>query len=438
MSAPPLERRHSIFYAKIIDQFDSKDRAEGLARLKALGGLGLNRFALLDDSGRVIYPASDLGGGANDEPMPNLGQEWKTIPKPEHAYELSAVGSPFQSLIRFPGEPVQYLFVGSGRGRPQSSTVALTTFASLAVSALIGVALAMLVLFKSLRDQAQLADSVIAELQRGNLKARFPIRRLDEIGLAMSRFNKMADEIERLVEQLRNVERSRMALLQELAHDLRTPVASLKNLLETLQSAQAGGGALDPGLRDELMGLALKETDYFERLVEDLLVLAQVSEPRYLPAREVVDLKDLLDEETDGLAARRAGKLRVVKELGPRGVLVQGDPQLLRRMLRNALDNAFSFARGEVRVRLEQAASGEARISVEDDGPGLSPEALASYGERRVSRVLGTQAGSERLSVGLGSVIIKTVARSHGGEALASNRVDRGGASVSIRLPISR
>lgn len=431
LSAPPqMEGRHSIYLAKLVDQLNPTNRGEGLARLEALGGLaGGTHLSVVDDAGNVVYP-----------PGESLGLDWSKVAKPQQSYENLSL-KPFQSLIRFPGNPPQYLYVTSGRGRPRSETVLVTTFASLGVSALIGIALAMLALFKSLRDKAVLADSVIAELQRGNLKARFPIRRMDEIGQAMGRFNKMADEIERLVEQLRSVERSRMALLQELAHDLRTPVASLKNLLETLQSQ---GGSIAAALHEELLGLALKETDYFERLVEDLLVLAQVSEPRYLASREALNLAELLEEEADGLRARRtseARKIELVKFLPAAPVLVHGDPQLLRRMIRNTLDNAFSFARHRVVVRLERENGERARIVVEDDGPGFSADALASYGERRVSRVLGTTQEASRLSVGLGSVIIKTVARSQGGEVQAANVTSGSGqavgASVSIRLPVT-
>ena len=109
--------------------------------------------------------------------------------------------------------------------------------------------------------------------EKGNLKARFPIVRMDEIGQTMLRFNHMADEIEHLVERMKTVEASRASLLQELAHDLRTPVASLKNLIETVATKDA---SMQPALRVELMELALSECEYFERLVEDLLVIAQV------------------------------------------------------------------------------------------------------------------------------------------------------------------
>ena len=122
---------------------------------------------------------------------------------------------------------------------------------------------------------------------------------MDEIGQAMCRFNKMAEEIERLVEHLRSVEKARMALLQELAHDLRTPVASLKNLLATLEKRDQGS---DTKVRAELMTLAQKEVDYFARLLEDLLILAQISEPRYAGDRREIQLEELFEDEAESVA----------------------------------------------------------------------------------------------------------------------------------------
>src|SRR5262249_45941559 len=152
------------------------------------------------------------------------------------------------------------------------------------IMVLVGIAVALLMIFRSLRDHVVSADHVISELQRGNLKARFPIERLDEIGAAKMRFNAMADEIERLVERLRSAESSRNNLLQELAHDLRTPVASLQSILESVFSM----AKMEPDVA-ELAELARKEVEYMGHLVEDLLLLAQLSEPSYRPNTQAVD-----------------------------------------------------------------------------------------------------------------------------------------------------
>ncbi len=149
----------------------------------------------------------------------------------------------------------------------------------------------------------------------------------------------------------------------------------------------------------------------------------------------------LLDDEAESVAAQFfSGSRRVLlKKSIPDSVLsVEGTPHLLRRMIRNALENAFSFAKSEVRVTLLEDPGQEARILVEDDGAGFSQEALASYGERRVSRrVEGRR--SDRVSLGLGSVIIQSVARMHRGKAEPANRIVEDaiqGASVKIVLPL--
>jgi signal transduction histidine kinase len=299
-------------------------------------------------------------------------------------------------------------------------------FFTLVLTVLVGVAFALYLIFRSLKDHVDEADRVISELQRGNLKARFPAGRADEIGKAMERFNLMADEIERLMEQLRSVERSRAFLLQELTHDLRTPVASLSNLLETIFSQVK----MDETIAD-LAELAQKETDYIARMVEDLLLLAQVSEPSYRAQQGAVDLDALIEEEGDALSLRSQGRVAFAKATTLAQALVPGDEHLLRRLFRNALENAFSFARQKVSVSLLNDRKGGLVIRIQDDGDGFSPEMLLTFGERRTKRKINTgRAG--RLSLGLGSVIMKTVTTLHRGELRALNE---GGAVVEIRLP---
>jgi signal transduction histidine kinase len=428
-----------IFFAHIIDGLDAGDRIKSLAKIESWKDENFPMtFELIDAKGKVLYP-----------PGAPLPMDWSKAKKPESAYqsesemELEGHLPGHWDLVRLAGDPAQYLLVtfqpkhGPG-SRPAHGGPFFFVFGSLGISILLGVGVSLFFFFRSLQDKAKMADSVIAELQRGNLKARFPIGKMDEIGQAMHRFNLMADEIERLVEHLRSIEGARVSLLQELAHDLRTPIASLRSLLETIQSSDE---ALDRKTRQEVLSLALKETHYFERLVEDLLVLAQVSEPRYHGENHTIDLNELLEEEGESVNAKFSNDPKNVvlkKNIPAQTIRVQGDIHLLRRMIRNALDNAFSFAQSEVEISLLQMDKGVARIIVSDDGKGFSDEAFRSFGERRVSRVLGgTREG--RVSVGLGSVIIKTVARIHRGSVSVKNRLVAGkisGAEVTIDLPL--
>jgi signal transduction histidine kinase len=194
-------------------------------------------------------------------------------------------------------------------------------------------------------------------------------------------------------------------------------------------------------LRDEVLCLALKETDYFERLVEDLLVLAQVGEPQYRAHRESVDLRELLQDEIAGVQTQyrtMEKKISVKNHLPADPVEFFGDIHLLRRMFRNTLENAFSFAHSEVHVDVQLREDIQIRVS--DDGDGFSLDAITHYGERRITRMLAKpQFGSEsRLSVGLGSVIIKTIAHIHRGSVQAQNLSQNGmitGGQVLLRLP---
>ncbi len=392
------------------------------------------RAQLLDEKG-----ASLTGGKA-------LPIDWEAIRKPEAPDEFVPLPAgqaskdrrppgPPPGLIRLPGEKVQYLYLSprleAGIPPPVPPGPPLLffigTFGSLICAVIIGIGFAIFLLSRSVSEKVALVDDVMLQLKKGNLKARFPVQQADELGQAMERFNAMADEIETLVERLRTTERSRMALLQDLTHDLRTPIASLKNLLSTLQKP-----ALAADAHAELLALAQRETEYFERLVEDLLVLAQVSEPQYKASSDRVDLKVLLDDEADSVALGEGPKTILVEG---ENLTVAGDPHLLRRLVRNALENAYTFAQDEVRASVQRHGT-ELQITIVDDGPGFTAEGLRDFGERRASRVLRRTAEG-RLSVGLGSVIMRTVAELHRGRLRAYNRGDAQGAAVEITLPIS-
>jgi len=381
------------------------------------------QFWLVTKEGKVLFP--------EDEQTPPV--DWQAA-----LSEVKARGPRTFTVIQVDENEEQYLVV-KVLSRNNNRRTLWTNLSFALVAVVLGTTISLTILFYSLRKKARLADEVISELQKGNLKARFPVNTMDEVGEAMLRFNKMADEIERLVERLKSTEKSRMALLQELAHDLRTPVASLKNMLETLSRPDS---SIQPEVKSEFLALSLKEVDYFEHLVEDLLFLAQATEPSYNQTAQTVDLVELIESEIESTEKSNPlgeGRISFSKDFSVKLKTIKGDGHLLRRLFRNALDNAASYAKNNIKVTLRNNDRAHIECIVEDDGPGFTDQTLKEYGRRKYSRQFNSDS-QRRASIGLGSVIMSTVANLHRGEVVAGNHTDDSGkilgAQIKIILPL--
>ena len=432
-----------LFHARLVDA--QADRVTYVKQLReaASGGFFLT-FDLVDENGTSLVtgeprwaPEKKAEIQFPSTPLTAPKREGPGRPPPGRFFGLPGPPPHMQGdlLVLLSGTPKTYLVQSMTppmRGGPPSPWMFFLTFGAMVIAVLIASALSLYILFSSFRQKALVAEKVISDLQHGDLKARFPVTRTDEVGQLMLSFNKMADEVERIVRNMRESEQSRVNLLQELAHDLRTPVASLKNLLEMLQTRSQ---EMTPKLQGEIVDMSVKEVDYFARLVEDLLFLAQVMEPRYRAGTVDVDLHRLTLDQVDIVASRYpAIAPEIAAFTGPRA-FVLGDSQLLNRLVRNALDNAFSFATAVVRVRIEQVGS-RIHVSIEDDGPGASQEAIGAFGQKLLTRSQeSTRSG--RITVGLGNVIMVKIAELHGGTVTLANREDAPGSRLLIDLPVS-
>lgn len=292
---------------------------------------------------------------------------------------------------------------------------------SLTLSIIVGLALSILFLTIYIRKKSRQAEEVIASLKSGDLKARFKVGDTDESSQLMLRFNDMADQIEELVSNLRDTEKARMTMLQELAHDLRTPVASLKQFQEILLYK---GHLLDEEKRQHMQTLSMKEISYFERLVEDLLFLSGVNDPKYSASFHMVDLSELIDEEIDHFDL---GNIQIVKNYTGHHS-VKGDPHLLKRLLRNALSNAMRFATHKVSIDLKRVQN-QVVVIVRDDGPGMKESDLKQFGEKKYSRHVDSN-----ISIGLGSVIMKKITSLHDASLAVENQ-SIGGLELTIKFP---
>jgi signal transduction histidine kinase len=252
------------------------------------------------------------------------------------------------------------------------------------------------------RRLARLQAGVV-QLGAGDLSTRVPVSGHDEIATLARSFNASAERIEALVS-------SHKLLLANCSHELRTPLARIRVGLERMSH-----GA-DPALRDEL-ARSIAELD---ALIEEMLLSSRLDALRTLERAEDVDLL--------ALAAEEAAHFDRAVEGQP--VIVRGDPSLLRRLVRNLLDNAQRHAGGATRVSVAPNASGAAELSVEDAGAGV-PEAEREKIFEPFYR--STRAGVA--GFGLGLSLVRQIARAHGGEARYSP-LPSGGSRFVITLPL--
>jgi two-component system OmpR family sensor kinase len=241
----------------------------------------------------------------------------------------------------------------------------------------------------------------------GELSHRLPEAGHDEVAFLAQRFNIAAARVQALL-------LSHKALLANASHELRSPLTRIRMGLELL-------GDPDPGAHEEI-ARNIRELD---QLIDEILLASRLdASPIDIGTLEPVDLVGLCAEE----CAQAGAELDV--QTGQTTLMVQGVAKLLRRVVRNLLDNARRHAAGDVTLSL-QHADGLAVIRVNDRGPGIAPE-LRTLIFEPFYRLPGA---SERDGgVGLGLALVKSITQRHGGSVRCEERTG-GGACFVVELP---
>jgi len=231
------------------------------------------------------------------------------------------------------------------------------------------------------------------------------------------------------ITQRHRLEVLRRDFVANASHELKTPVAAVRALAETLLTALPD----DPEAGRRFAERIGREAERLEVLARDLLDLSRVE--RGTLDVEPVDLVGLAKEVADGytdLAEER--RVRLHTELQPQ-LSLRGDRAQLGLLVSNLLDNALRHtpAKGTVRVRLE-ATEGRAVIQVADTGEGIPAGELSRVFERfyRVDKARARQTGG----TGLGLAIVRHVAEAHGGTVRVDSELGRG-SSFTVSLPLA-
>ena len=244
----------------------------------------------------------------------------------------------------------------------------------------------------------------VEQLGRGDLTARVAVEGRDEVAALARSFNQSAERIEALVQ-------SHKLLLANCSHELRTPLARIRLGIERLAPSSSSA--------HEELKRSIAELD---ALIEEMLLTRRLDALGSLERTEEVDLLALAAEEASHFERTAEGQ----------PTLLHGDPDLLRRMIRNLLDNARCYGGGATRIAVSTNAAGLAQLRVEDNGPGIATGDVDRIFEPFYR---GGGDGKPVRGFGLGLAIVRQIARAHGGDVSYEPMADGGSRFTVVLQP---
>jgi signal transduction histidine kinase len=235
----------------------------------------------------------------------------------------------------------------------------------------------------------------------------------------------------KLVLEMR-LSQTQRAFLDAVTHELKTPLASFRLGLDTIDRHD-----LEPAQRSEFLGRMAEDLDRLETTVSHVLAAARAEELR--PAREGwgdVELQDLLTANVRELVARHHLPEDSVRVDRSRPLRVRGDEAELGVVFRNLLENAVKYSEDPVRIRvgIEEVGDGRVRVEISDQGIGIPKQELGRIFKRfyRASRDVQRQVSG----LGLGLFVVRALLRKHGGRIVAlSEGAGRGSRFVVTLRP---
>jgi signal transduction histidine kinase/ActR/RegA family two-component response regulator len=256
----------------------------------------------------------------------------------------------------------------------------------------------------------------------------------DEVALVEAVVDRCWAHIERVrsTEALREADRRKSEFLATLAHELRNPLAPIRNALELLRL-----GADKPGLLDKVRATMERQVGHMVHLINDLLDIARISSGKVVLQVERVDLQSVTASAVEtSLPLIEAAGHELALDLPAEPVWLDVDAVRLSQVLSNLLSNAAKYTPRNGRITVSaDTGGGMAVIRVADTGIGIAPEALGGVFEMfaQASQSIAISKGG----LGIGLSLVRHLVSLHGGSVTAASPGPGQGSTFTIRLPLA-
>ncbi|KAA3615585.1 MAG: HAMP domain-containing protein [Calditrichaeota bacterium] len=280
-----------------------------------------------------------------------------------------------------------------------------------------------LILFALLTRRLRNMTNVVHDFERGKQDVRIPVKTDDEVGQLATSFNKMADTIVANIEELKNTDKLRRELIANVSHDLRSPLASIRGYLETIQIKDK---VLSDEERHKYINILLDSTHGLERLVTQLFELSKLDAKQIEPQPEPFLVKEMVYDVISKFQpkAEKLG-ITIAAEIKDGLPQVFADIGMIERVLSNLLENAIRYTPEGGKVNIVTESSGEViRVRVVDNGPGIDQEDLKYIFNRfyRVEKSRSEKTGG----TGLGLAIAKKIMEVHKSSISVASEINKG------------
>ncbi|QJR12929.1 Sensor histidine kinase RcsC [Usitatibacter rugosus] len=233
-------------------------------------------------------------------------------------------------------------------------------------------------------------------------------------------------------EQLREADQAKDEFLATLSHELRNPLAPLRNSVAIMRMTGGDDDKLSP-----VREMMERQVNHLVRLVDDLLEVSRISRGTFTLRRERVDLKTIVRNAVESSQPlMQAARHVLTVSLPEESLWVDGDPVRLAQILTNLLDNAAKYTDdgGRIALELRRGEGPEALVTIADNGSGIAPEALPrmfnmfSRGDRTSGRGQG--------GLGIGLALARRLSEMHEGKLEARSEGVGKGSEFTLRLPL--